>query len=288
MKTRGYALRHRRIRQHIPRQLLDRELVERHAVIDRFDHPVPIGPDGTRTILLVAVRIRVTSDIQPLAPPALTVVFRIQQTVHHLFIGILGLVIHESVRFLRCRRQSDQVQVNPLDQRVSIGRRARLHAFLVETCHDELIDLVLRPVRIRNLRRRRLPRTDESPMLLISRTFRNPLPQFGDLRLTQLPLGLGWRHSVTCIRRQDSFQQFAVKWLAGNNCARINRPSPLVETQTRLPRVLVRPMTIKTLARQNRTNVVVERNLRRSIHRDDRHPGNKHTNSVPASRSMAA
>ena len=59
--------------QKVARQLFDGELVERHIVVKRFDHPIAELPDGTRIVGGIAARIGVTSQIEPDVRPALTV-----------------------------------------------------------------------------------------------------------------------------------------------------------------------------------------------------------------------
>src|SRR5438477_1961849 len=51
----------RRVREHVARDLLDRELAERHVRVEGGDHPVAPLPGGAAAVLLVAVRVRVAS-----------------------------------------------------------------------------------------------------------------------------------------------------------------------------------------------------------------------------------
>ena len=51
----GQNLFVRRIRQKITGQLLNRELIERHVVVERTNHPVAPGPHRTLTVTLIAV-----------------------------------------------------------------------------------------------------------------------------------------------------------------------------------------------------------------------------------------
>ena len=55
----GQDLFVRRIRQKITGQLLDRELIERHVVVERTNHPVAPGPHRTLAVTLIAVGVGV-------------------------------------------------------------------------------------------------------------------------------------------------------------------------------------------------------------------------------------
>ena len=112
----------RRIRQEITRKLPDRELVVAHVVVDRLHHPIPPRPHRALGIALVAVRVRIACRIQPIPGPALTQLWRIQQPLHHL-----GVIF---AQLLRSRRQPNQIQRHPPQQRLRICLWRRLHPFL--------------------------------------------------------------------------------------------------------------------------------------------------------------
>ena len=73
MKPGGDELVHRRIFQHVSGKLLDRELIIGHVLVERPDNPVPIGPDRAGTIFLIAIRIGIASQIEPVPSPALAI-----------------------------------------------------------------------------------------------------------------------------------------------------------------------------------------------------------------------
>ena len=51
----------------------DGEFVEGHVLIQRMDDPITPGPDGTSSVLFVAVGICITRQIQPRTRPAFAV-----------------------------------------------------------------------------------------------------------------------------------------------------------------------------------------------------------------------
>ena len=65
IKARGDLLIHRRIGNQIPRQLLDRELVERQILVDRVDHVFTIRPHRPFVVEMQTMRVTVTRSIQP-------------------------------------------------------------------------------------------------------------------------------------------------------------------------------------------------------------------------------
>jgi hypothetical protein len=112
----------RRLGQHVSRDLLDGEAIERHVVVERLDHPVAVLPHHARQVLLEAVRIRVPREVQPGAGPALAVMRRGEQPVDEARIcGILPVARGFGgyrVHFFRRRGQTDQVERHAADQRV--------------------------------------------------------------------------------------------------------------------------------------------------------------------------
>ena len=74
----------RRAREHVSRDLLDRELIERLVGVQRIDDPVAIRPDRPRAIFLVAVRVRIAREVEPLARPAFAVARRGEEAIDPL------------------------------------------------------------------------------------------------------------------------------------------------------------------------------------------------------------
>ena len=83
MKTGGEQLQLAWILQQITRQLLDGELVERHVVANRADHPISVRPHHAVAVDRVTVRVGKASLVEPMSSPAFRVVWRVEQIVHH-------------------------------------------------------------------------------------------------------------------------------------------------------------------------------------------------------------
>ena len=101
--------------------MLDRELIERHIVIDRVDDPLAPTP-GMRpdVVPFVTVTIAVMSRVEPVLAPPLAVVWLIKQPFHQIVVRRFRSVRQKLVDCLRRRRQANQIQMDPPQQRGAI------------------------------------------------------------------------------------------------------------------------------------------------------------------------
>src|SRR5258706_6074392 len=77
------------IGQHVARQLLDGELIERHVFVQRVDHPLsPTPRHRTDLVLLIAIAIGVSRQIEPRPRPLLTVMGRCKKFVDEPIVSI--------------------------------------------------------------------------------------------------------------------------------------------------------------------------------------------------------
>ena len=113
--------------QQVAGQLLDRELVERQVAVEGVDDPVAVLPDRARGVDAVAVGVGVAGQVEPVPAPALAVVRRGEQPVDQPLVGVGPGVGEEGLDLGGRRRQAEQVEAEPADQRraVGLGRRAR-------------------------------------------------------------------------------------------------------------------------------------------------------------------
>src|SRR5437763_1537432 len=65
METGGDLLVERRARQQVARNLLDRELIERHVGVEGADHPIAIRPDRAVAVTLIAVAVGIAGGVEP-------------------------------------------------------------------------------------------------------------------------------------------------------------------------------------------------------------------------------
>ena len=151
--------------QLISGDLLDQELIVRQITVEGLDDPVPVGPDESRLVLLETVRVGVPGRIQPVPPPALTVMGRGEQTRHRAIPGIGSFVSEEPIHFGRGRRQPGQVQVETAQQSDAVGLRGWLEPLSFEASQDKPIDGCPRPIRAAHAGRFRPHRGLPSPMI---------------------------------------------------------------------------------------------------------------------------
>ena len=69
----SHALVEGGVGQQIASYLFDGEPVERQVPVESVDDPVAVGPDRAGRVFLVAIRVRVPGEVEPVAGPALAV-----------------------------------------------------------------------------------------------------------------------------------------------------------------------------------------------------------------------
>ena len=109
--------------------------------VERADDVIAIGP-GIRAglVLVVAVRVAVVDDVEPVPGPAFAIARRGQQPVDEFFIGRRIGIGDEGIHFFGRRRQARQVEREPADERAAVGDRRRRQLFLGELRADEEVD----------------------------------------------------------------------------------------------------------------------------------------------------
>ena len=81
MKAARNQLVARRTGQHVARDLIDREAVERHVAVERVNHPVAVLPHDARSIFLEALGVGVARGVEPGPRPSLAIMRRGQQAI---------------------------------------------------------------------------------------------------------------------------------------------------------------------------------------------------------------
>ena len=123
MKSRRDTLSHRGTFKQISGELFDGELIVRHIVVERMDHPIAIGPKIPCQILLVPFGIGVASQIEPQAAPMLAETWMDEQLLDHAFDRSIAIELVFSDKSLdprSLRMQADEVEPKTPDQRVRI------------------------------------------------------------------------------------------------------------------------------------------------------------------------
>ena len=240
--------------QQVPGQLLGRELIERQVAIEGVDDVVPVGVHLAEIIIVIAIRIRVARQIEPVLGHPFSECRSGQQPVHHALVCRRGGVGEEGVHLRRRRWQPGEIVTHAPQQSDRTGLRSRCPAALLQGGQNEVVHLVARPARLLHHRQQRLTGRRPGPARCPCRPFRHPTPQQVNLRRSQWFAALRRRHHFQCIRRGDAPDQHALRELAGHDhlatvlgCAQ--NPFPRVEPQTTLALRPVRPMTRETVIR---------------------------------------
>ena len=263
--TRGHLLFHRRLRHQITRQLVDRELVERHVPVIRLNHPVAPLPHAPLRVDVIPVRIRIPRRIHPVMRHVFAIRRRFQEPVHQSLVCLRPIVRQIRVHLLRSGRQPRQIQRRPPNQRRLVRLGRRLQPLLLQPRSHKCVDRVPRPLGILNLRKRRTLRRLIGPVLLPFRPRTDPLPNRLDLFRGQALARLGRRHEIlrfrrnhplihqTLLRRTRLDRMLVIP--VGLECIRLQ-----IQTQSGFSLLLVRPMTGKTIVRENRQDIPAEAN----------------------------
>ena len=141
--------------QHVAGDLLLHEPRVRLVGVERADDVVAVRPGvRPRLVLVVAVRLAEVDDVEPVPRPPLAVVRRREQPVDQLLVRVRGRVVDEGLDLVRRRRQADQVEVQPADQRAPVGlRRRRQSPVTRQLREDEVVDRGCAPVAARRVSR---------------------------------------------------------------------------------------------------------------------------------------
>ena len=127
-----------RLRQQVAGEVLRDELVVGHVGVEGADDVIAVLVGvGDGGVELVAARLGVAHQVEPVPAPALAEVRRGQQPVHHLLVGVGDVVVEEGVDFVGRRRQADQVEGDAPQQRALVGGGRGRQLLLFELGEDE-------------------------------------------------------------------------------------------------------------------------------------------------------
>ena len=192
--------------EQITRKLFADELVVRQVTIEGVDHPVAVLDHlRDRIVRVVARRVGVPHNVEPMSSPAFSVMRRLQQTINDFGKGRrrVGRIVDEGVHFVGSWRETDQIEGGSTDERspCRIARRREALCFLSGS--DVTVHIIERPLRIAHGRDRRIDNGREGPACAslgdiedlsrnerrrgarIRRTHRDPFREIADLVVAQ-------------------------------------------------------------------------------------------------------
>ena len=151
--------------QHIAGHLVADEGVEGQVGVECADDRVAVGPRaGPLVVGLVAMAFSKARHIQPVASPALPIVGAGKQPGQDLIVRIGGLIGDEGLHLLACRREPDEIEIDPADQSLSIDLSVRGDALGPRLRQHEAVDSGANPLVALNDRRLPLLKLTEGPV----------------------------------------------------------------------------------------------------------------------------
>ena len=244
----------RGVGQQVAGQLLARELVEGLVFVERTNDPVAKRVNVHRRVAVVAHRIRIADQIEPMDRHSLAVVRRPEKLVQQLFVGLGGVVLGESIDDVRRRGKSGEVEAQAAGQRSPVRFAGRLKPLFFKLAVDEVID---RGRAVGGLRPLRL---DVGPVSLVLGALFDPLGEKILLLLAELLAREERRHHAGLIAGVDALSQLAGVRISRLDRATLQRHFSPVQPQIGLPGVAVGPVALKTVFRQDRADIAVEAN----------------------------
>ena len=248
------ALLEGRAGQHVARELLDREPVERHVGVVGVDDPVAPAPHRPLAVGLVAVGVGVAGGVEPLHGHALAVARRREQPVDGLLVGVGGVVVQEVGELDRGRGHAGEVEGDAAQQGRAVGLVGRGQALGLEPPQHEAVDVVAGPLGVGDGRHDRPLGRDERPVRLPLRALVYPQAEGLDLRLVEGLAAAGHPHPRVVGR--DAVHEEARRRVSGDDggaavaAAVGERTLGHVEPQAGLPRRLVGPVAREAVLRE--------------------------------------
>ncbi len=128
--------------------LLDDELVVGQIVVERANDVIAVSIGiGIAPLFLenISLGVGIACDVEPISGPSLAVVRRIQQSFHDPGKGLRRLIGQKVANFVGGRRQANQIEGRPANQRPFIRGRVRRDLLCSEPRQDECVDGRLNP-----------------------------------------------------------------------------------------------------------------------------------------------
>ena len=251
--------------QQVPGQLLASKLIKRHVAVKRANHIIPIRPDAVRLISVIANRVRITNQIQPINRHSLPIMRGGQQIIHNALKSETIPILNEALDLFGRRRQSGQIQKDAPNPSAAVRGRRMRQSFPLQTGADESIHGIVPPTRTLNLRHGRPDRRRISPMPFPLCAGFHPLKQSPKIFIAQRFPRRRRRHAFFLVPCGDSRPKLAFRRIV-----QINHKIPAairfrlqlrVQSKIRPAGILVGAVTAIALVGKNRPHIAVEPNF---------------------------
>ena len=252
------------------------------SALNERDHVIAIAPGvGIGEVVVHAVGVGVADDVQPVPAPALAVSRRREQPVDDALERLRRIVAQERVDLFERRRNPQQVERRPPEERPLVGRRRGMQPGGLEPCQDEPVDRRSRPSPRRRPSAAWVPRHPKRPELPRGSGHRGTVPPSATgvedvarkrargphldpggerLDLGRRELLLGRHRDVAFVA--DGEDQQALGGFAADDgrtgYAAFQERLQRVHAQIRLALARIGAVTAKALLGQDRTDLVLE------------------------------
>ena len=215
-------------------------------------------------VAVVADGVGIADKIEPPGGQPFRMPRRSQQLVNQLLVPVGRVGSQVGLDLSRCRGQPGQIKRDPPQQGDLIGVGRRLEPHLLQARQHESINPATGPVAILHHRRRVSLGGHIGPVRLVGGPGGNPADEQVFLFRRQHMVALRRRHDQVGVGLSDPGDQFTFVGLARHDRLQAavefgNRPVPLVKPQPRLPVMLVRTVAGNAVVREDRPDVVIER-----------------------------
>ena len=253
--------------QQVAGQLPGDELVERQILVERLDDPVAVGPHRPVAVHLVAVRVGVPGQVQPVGRHPLAVARRRQQPVDDFLVGSGDLSarkasISSASAAGRSGRASRGGSTFPC---VASGAGLSLSCLQIGARTNASIPLMRPAFAFASAEGSGRSGGTNAQCWLHFAPWSTHRLQHLDLLRRQLAIRLRRRHPLLGIGAGDPPDQFALAAFArdddGLAIFDAERPFLGVEPKLRLARLLVRAVALITVVRKDRQDVAAEIDL---------------------------
>ena len=133
--------------QLIPRQLLMQKTVVRFVCIESLNNVVAVTPHvrTNAVFILSPLGVRVAGRIQPVLPPANSILRRLQQLINQPRNPVRTRILQHLLHLLPCRRQSRQIKVQATHQHRRIRRLRKRQTRLLQPLQHKVVHRRLHP-----------------------------------------------------------------------------------------------------------------------------------------------
>ena len=133
--------------QFVASQLFPNEPVVGFVGVEGADDVVAVPPGvGLGLVGLVTVGLSEAHQIEPMTPPLLAVMGRLEQAIDQMLPGLRRCIVNEGLDLLGRRRQPREVVSHPPDQRPSAGRLRDGQPLIVQSMSNKGVDGIRRGI----------------------------------------------------------------------------------------------------------------------------------------------